>query len=271
MREILKLNDSQYFGDKEHVSKSWLDLLEKSPAHLHTYLLCGRPQGESAAFRVGKMVHKYILEYDVFFESYIMEPLGCNKRTNAGKKLLLDFQVENAGKIIISQKEYKFLEDIRHIVLSNHFARNILFMIGNQYEIAVKWTAYNGVKCKAKADIFNPPESIVVDLKTFGNYKDFTDSIRDYRYEVQAAHYLDGFQAKRFIIIAVSKKLDWCECFELDKGYLESGLTKRNKNLDQYKLMHDGLWSGSSCPGVTHPTILSNPDDYQNDDVEFDL
>lgn len=266
MREILKLADEDYFGDRDHVSKSWLDLLDKSPAHLNTYLECGYLKKDTEAFRVGKMIHKYVLERNDFFNVYAIEPDDVNRRTNIGKRALCDFALINKSKIIITQQEFEFCSDLMTVIASNRCARKLLIEAANNYEVAVRWVADNGVKCKAKADIFNPITKCVIDLKTFGNYKDFTDSIRSYRYDVQGAHYLDGFQADRFIIIGVSKKLDWCECLELDRSYLDAGLIKRNINLDQYKSMNEGRW-----PGCDIPTVLSNPDGYENDDVEFDL
>lgn len=265
MPNILKLTDEEYFSDKTHVSKSMLDLLEKSPAHLATYLKLGNPR-QTAALEFGRMFHKYILEHGTFFDFYCVLP-KFNRRTTNGKLDEVKFKFDNKQKICIELSELEYLDKMREVVLCNRCARLYINHSDSQKEIAVKWKSSNGVLCRAKADIFNDSRRVLVDLKTYDNRNDFISSIIKYRYDVQAAHYCEGFEVDDFMIIAVSKQLDCCEVFQFTNYDILTGNTKRNKNLDEYKIIiENDMW-----PGHDEPLILNLPESYDENDVEFDL
>lgn len=259
-----KEKEEEYFSDTEYVSKSMLDLINKSPAHLKTYIENhGKYDVDSAALRFGRMTHKFILENDKFFNHYAILPTDINKRTNEGKSKYKEFIYNNSGKEVITESEINDLDKLYEIFLSNPFARSLLE--NSEKEISCRWNSeIENIRCKAKADGYSEKNDFVFDLKTFDSRMSIQDSIEKYRYNVQAVHYTEGFKVKNFYLIALSKNFDCCEVIELSKNLLNEGKFLREKNLYSFRqfLTDEGI------EGWDFPRIL---DSRHYDEVEFDL
>jgi hypothetical protein len=72
------------------------------------------------------------------------------------------------------------------------------------------WTdPLTGLPCKAQTDLWLANSGLLVDIKTTNarTYREFLASCVDYRYDRQAAYYLDGTPgARRFVFIGVQKQ-----------------------------------------------------------------
>ena len=69
-----ELSNAQYHADREYVSKTWLDKINRSPAHLKAYL-DGFSSFQSPAMALGSLVHEAVLEPELFESKYCIEPI----------------------------------------------------------------------------------------------------------------------------------------------------------------------------------------------------
>ncbi len=94
---------------------------------------------------------------------------------------------------------------------------------------------------------------MIVDIKTVsdGSESEFVRSITNYRYHLQAAHYLEGFRTLepsrdwQFVFITVETGIPYrCRVFRLDEEALRLAAYRRTALLESYKLrMASGDWS----------------------------
>ena len=130
----------------------------------------------SPALRFGKSVHELFLEPEKFdFRTY------TGPERMEIMKMKSSF-MEVARDLITGEKEVEYFYD------------------------------YLGFRCKMKADIINPDEGVITDLKTTAktNLQDFQAAAMEYSYNRQAAWYLDAPPVRlklinKFRIIAICK------------------------------------------------------------------
>lgn len=247
----------------EGVSKSQLDLIHKSPAHYYHNVLNRHEQKESAAFKIGRLAHLAVLEPEVFNETTAMAP-PCDRRTKAGKETWASFSKDNVGKDILKEEEYRQLRAIQASVTRHPAANLLLSGVGPTRELSVYWnqrvepsvrfpTLEKDVLCRCRPDLLIPPKSIgnerggiIVDLKTTkdASPEGFKKSVRMFRYDVQAAWYLDGVNkgfAKgeqmfaTFIFIAVEKEPPYgVGVYQLDEPDVAKGRDAARYDLETY-------------------------------------
>ena len=189
-------DDDYYYSDKEYVSNSMLNLLNKSPQTLAQFIEHG---GEvTPAMNFGKAFHSSILEP----EKFITDVAIYDGKTKRGKAWD-EFSSENKDKTIITAVEFECIKGMEGAITSGE-AANLLEGI---YEKAHVWE-FDGIKCKGKVDIYDPISNTIIDIKTTGDksLSSFRGSAYKYGYHRQAAFYLDGFEADTFIFIVIEKK-----------------------------------------------------------------
>lgn len=209
---MVNMTNEEYHTEKEHISKSGLDRIHKSPFHFKNRV----EQPDAPHFLIGRATHHFILEPDTFGDHYCVGP-----NVNKNSKVWKEFVDGHTGKDILSAAEIEMLEGMEESVLNHPEAGNILAHLGH-FEKSF-FTELHGVKVKCRPDWYsreiwspklNRNTRIVVDLKTArsAEQRPFTNSIfyEDYRYHVQAAFYLDvldafGIKADSFIFIVVEK------------------------------------------------------------------
>lgn len=81
------MTNSEYHANKA-VSKSDLDLINRSPLHYINAVKNPKEQTESMLF--GSVVHKLVLEPETFAAEYIAAP-KCDRRTKEGKARWQEF------------------------------------------------------------------------------------------------------------------------------------------------------------------------------------
>lgn len=213
------------------VSKSLLDKLAKSPLHAKAYL-DGIAEPPTPAMQFGTALHTAVLEPDRFASEYAT--WEGDRRTKDGKaayeKLLA------SGKSIISVADYDVITAMLSSILQHPIAGNLLK--GGVVENSIFWThPRTGLECKARPDYWIQDNDLIVDLKTTEDASPagFARSIAAYRYHVQAAHYLDGAHAARFLFIAIEKKAPYAVgVYELDAEALTLGQAMRERDIEQY-------------------------------------
>lgn len=231
MSELLQIPAEQYHADRQHVSKSWLDRLKQSPAHLRHYLDTAKV--ETKALRVGRIVHCAILEPDIFARDFVIKP-KFDGRTTVGKTGLAEWEAANAGKMDVTVAEFEMAKGIRESVMAHKGARALLERTGAAEQSAFWNNPESGVDCKCRPDYIH---DFIVDLKTTedASPEAFKWSIKKYRYHIQAAQYTEGTQRERFVIIAAEKSPPYgVAVYLLDDGDVATGMEQRRRELDLY-------------------------------------
>lgn len=188
-----KLNDEEYFK-AEGLSNSFLLQFNRSPLHA----LIGKEK--TKAMSDGTLLHKFILENEEFYKTYVIAPEGM---TDCRLKEYKDFSKENEGKEIILYSDFQGLEQIKqnidnYILVDNTTVKDIFDL--SQSEIAFFWKEPVNEKIvlrKGKADLLylGLEYNICFDLKKTENCLDFWRSVRKYQLDRQAATYIDGVTA----------------------------------------------------------------------------
>ena len=220
------------------VNKSTLWNLRKSPAY---YKWClEHPQEDTAAFKFGRAVHAAILTPAAYKRDFAVVPAGIDRRTKAGKEEYQAFLDASAGKEIITAEDAETVAGIVKAFKKNPDA--VALLKGTKREKPLFWTDDNDVDCKCRIDAFK--SGIMVDLKTAADAETDTfcrEAIR-YGYDVQAAHYIDGYQHKvssvrpdwYFIVIEKAEPYS-INILKADIGFLDYGYMRRLELIEKLK------------------------------------
>lgn len=233
------------------ISKSGLDLIDRSPAHY----IAGRtePRKETPAMTFGTACHAYVLEPHTFNKRYITLLEKIDRRTKEGKAQWATFQAEAGDREVLERETFENLVSIGINIMNHPVASELLDEKVGKAELSVFGNIW-GVDVKCRPDWLRE-DGIVVDLKTTDNASPsaFAKSCASYRYHVQAAYYTDilatiGQDIKAFVFIAVEKTAPYAVgVYEIDAEAIEAGREAYQRNLDTYKrCMESGHWPAYS-------------------------
>ncbi len=181
---------ASFYHSLPYVSSSYLKKLRNNPFSAQ------QPTEVTAAMNVGSAVHVYVLEGEAaFFDEFSVAP-SCDKRTNAGKAQLAEFQANNIGKTIITIEEFETVLAC-HKSLNEHPLSSLFLMeSAGQPEVSLIWDdKKTGLRCKARLDrLPDNSKKTAFDLKTCrdASRRGFMRSICDLNYDIQAGHYVNG-------------------------------------------------------------------------------
>lgn len=196
------------------ISKHMLDTFNANPER-YKYEI-ENPEAtrdDSPALRFGEAFHTLVLEPKKFKENYVEIPDTIKVRRG---KAYEEFALENAGKTLLLPDEMKRLKDMFKALRSNETARGLLYGKEGVNELTMLFHCEeaNNRACKARADRVLIDDRTIIDLKTTANAspKDFVWQVARFRYDVQAAFYIDAAEKAltldgwRFAIVAVEKE-----------------------------------------------------------------
>jgi exodeoxyribonuclease VIII len=217
----MTISNADYHADPA-ISASQLKEISKSPFHYwKRYVDPDRsPSEPTAAMRLGSLVHCAVLEPKELLQRYAVGP---DRRTKEGKataeKMLAD------GIEPVSASDFEQALSMAAAVHSHSTAGLLLGMSG-QAEQSFWWDDIaTRLRCKCRPDWFDG--ELIVDLKTCQDASPagFGKSVANFGYQIQAAHYLAGTLAKRFIFVAVEKTYPFAVgVYELDPEALVHGI-----------------------------------------------
>ena len=229
------MTEEQY-RKAEGVNKSTLWYLRRSPAHYKYYL--ENPPEDTAAFRFGRAVHAAILTPAAYKRDYAIIPEGIDRRTKAGKEEYQAFLNASAGKETISADDAETIKGIVRAFKKNRDAVELLK--GTKRERPIFWKDDNGILCKCRIDAYKA--GIMIDLKTAADAQTDTfgrEAVR-YGYDVQAAHYIDGYQHKisairpEWYFIVIEKAEPYAvNILRADIGFIDRGIILRQELIEQ--------------------------------------
>ena len=209
--------DENYYSDTEYVSNSMLSRLKDSPKNLAHYLLHGAETTPAMIF--GRAFHCWVLEPDVFWDNIAVFE-GKTRRGNAWN----DFCKENENKDIITTSEMSKFQELSKIL---HASEDIQGLLEGVKEAPMVWLdETTGIKCKGKADVFSKKANTIIDIKTTtkASLNEFRRHAYKYGYNRQAAFYMDGFGADRFMFIVIEKSAPYnFGIYECSQEFINSG------------------------------------------------
>ncbi len=259
--EVISDLPNHEYHRHESISKSGLDLIARAPAiYQHRR---ANPLPPTPAMRMGTLVHLAILEPDKLYSECIVAP-DINRRTNAGKAEWEAFQIAAEGREVVTVEEIDQLVAIRDAVRAHPAASTALGMI-REVETSIFWTDPDtGIRCRCRPDAILT-NGLILDVKTTKDARpdEFSRSIANYRYHVQAAFYSAGYEAafgeppKGFVFLAVETEAPHlCAIYVASREMKLRGTADYRRDLDALKLCREtGEWPG--LPTV--PTVLELP------------
>ena len=222
------ISNADYHADPA-VSASHLKTVMQSPYHFWSrYVDENRvAMVPTQAMRLGSLTHCAVLEPDELTKRYQLAP---DRRTKEGKAAV----VEMAADVIEAVSEADLAQALQmDDVRSNSTAA--LLLANGQAEQSFWWDDIaTGMRCKCRPDWFDG--ETIVDLKTCQDASPagFAKAVAAFHYQLQAAHYLCGTLAKRFIFVAVEKSAPFATaCYELDAQAMVHGSVLRHNALQR--------------------------------------
>ena len=226
-----QLSNEQYHQGAG-VSKSGLDLIDRSPAHFKA-----KAFESTRAMEIGTAIHCAVLEPSVYATQYAV--IDCEDRRSAIYKAACK---ERDASLVLTQAEGDRISGMHDAVYAHGPARAIMDAPGrNELSVYAK-DPETGVLVKCRFDRLLDC-GIAADLKKTQDARPdaFTKAIDNYRYYVQAAFYMDVYrwatgealQAFKFIAIEESAP-HGCRVYQIDDLSIEFGRMAYRSALNTY-------------------------------------
>ena len=218
-------DDVFYYGylGKHALSSSSCKKLIESPKSYSASLT--EPSSDSQPLRDGRLTHLCVLE------PHRLEEFTFIEGTKASKNFKL--AAEELGRdLVYTNLELNKAQKIAKAVLANKEAAGLLS--GCEFEIPAIGD-FMGLPFRGKADA--KKGGTIIDLKTTANINDFEYSAKKYSYDLQAALYLDLFDADDFIFLVVDKRTLDIGIYpvKINDGFINAGMQKLQVATDAYK------------------------------------
>lgn len=145
---------------------------------------------------VGSAIHCRVLDgLDVFLGKYVRRPDDTGASSGDKAKATKAFKAQlMSHQILLNADDWSMVEAVGDLITAHPDLRNLF--TGGDHEVSVFWVNEHGIPCKARFDVLKPRG--IADLKSVANERGMKFDIkcmlhiRDYRYDIQAAHYLEG-------------------------------------------------------------------------------
>lgn len=211
------------YDQEDALSFTGLKELLKSPAHYQHFRTAVRE--ETKALIIGSATHSAVLTPDLFKDAYAMAP-ECDRRTSEGKAVWKAAQdALKPGQKVLSFDDYKQVMDIADAVTKIWNAGPDAWN-----EAPLFGTTEHGTPIKGIPDCISA-DGWIWDLKTTSDGIDERSALRtilNYKYHVQAAHYIRLAQCHRgdingHRIIMVEKDTLQVAMYEIAGEVLQAG------------------------------------------------
>jgi exodeoxyribonuclease VIII len=236
------------YATAKALNQSRLKSLLISPAHF-----AADGHKESTALSFGRLAHELTLTPRGFRNRFVIWDGG--RRYG---KAWDQFQADNAGKEIVTQADYDAAKLMAKSVRSSDLGRQYIAKPGTGLsEVSLFWTeTIDGVELTLKSRLDHVhPDMGIVDLKTTTarNREEFAREAAKWRYEMQVAYYLRGWEAvtgtrlanHEFTFLVVEKGTNIVSAYWLPADVLAIGRDQVNHALRRYvECVKSGRWPG---------------------------
>lgn len=231
---IIRNMPNEVYHAHDNVSKSSLDLFDRSPAHLHF----AEPFKSSRAMVIGTAIHTALLEPERFEKEYLLLESVTDRRSSVYKDAIKHTSEE---KVLVST-EAKNVKSMTETAKAN-----VYFMIyaSEGYEVELSFfgiCSITGEAVRCRFDMLTK-SGRALDLKKTSDARpaEFSKSVFNYRYHVQHAFYshvykcVTGEDLKSFEFFAVEETSPHTNAiYSLCEETLELGNYYMMKNLKDY-------------------------------------
>lgn len=271
MSIVYDLPIETYHDDRESISKTGLDLIDKCPAIFRAWQSPDAPKREPKPGQLeGHLAHCAILEPDQFKLRYAVPPKDAprkptEKQWNAEKpsaksiaamEWWSQWALDNQQKLPITFGQYEVAmcqaESVRELPEIREFLSR------GRAEVSGYWTdSITGMKCRCRPDFVHPSRNnsvVLLDVKTCGDASkaEFARVAGRKRYHVQDAFYSGGYsvaanvEVEKFIFIAVESEWPYVAAsYELGAESREEGFLECHRLLDIYEeCLRTNVWPG---------------------------
>ena len=201
---------------------------------------------ESAALSHGTRLHRWLEVGDQLFDELVVPPADTLTDTGLVGKKAQQWAAENAaGRQVVTPKEFGQLRNEVAAIRSHKAARRLIDA-AIAHEISVRWTSEDGDFLRCRPDLCT--EEAWVDLKTTRETDirgSFWNSVKDYGYHAQDAHYQWGMEALGmearpliFIVVSTAAQHD-CEVVTLPQEMVAAGRRRLLQSLADIRLRID--------------------------------
>jgi exodeoxyribonuclease VIII len=224
------ISDEVYHSIKA-IGGSKLKLIKKSVFHfLSSYIQEPEP---TTSMKRGSLLHLSILQPSVFKSKIML----CDVDSKA-KKEYKDMAKENPEKTILTNSEYEIIKGMSNAIINNSIALKTIQGVKTEVTAFAK-DPETGLILKARPDVEG--EDYLLDYKTTqsSQHRDFSNTIGEYWYNVQAAHYMEiyrlaGRPKKYYLFLAQETQYPYvASTYVLDTDALEHGYKVRRHCLDR--------------------------------------
>lgn len=244
--------NADYHADNGVSSTQLKDVATKTPAHA-----LARRNGEqkdTPALVFGDALHVAVLEPDRYPTSHMRGPDG-DGRSKQAKEARAALAADHPDATILPPAVFDAVEQIAAKVREHPRFESLL--TGGQAETSGYWTdEETGLACRIRPDYMHPASPLLVDLKTTldASPKGFQRALTTYGYHIQAAFYLDGFEAieacpcRDFVFVAVEKTPPYAVAiYRLDDAAVEYGRRQYRRALRTIAdCIESGTWPAYS-------------------------
>jgi len=241
---------NEVYHNLDVISKSGLDLIDRSPAH-YAY----RSTYESTrALEIGTAVHSAVLEPDLFKQTYMLLKDVTDRRSSEYKQA----SKQMGGEYVLTGKEAVMVQMIQDSINMNYQAVKMLSSGRAELSIFAR-DPVTDVLVMCRLDWLSD-DLTALDLKTTTDIRDFHKSCANYRYHVQQSFYCDVFEwatgqrLDAFKFLAVEKDLPCINrIFTLDTPSVDYGRKLYRQNLNEYaQCLKNDFWP---MPSMDEETI----------------
>lgn len=232
---------------------NWSTLKALAVSPLYFKYRLDHPEPDKPAWRIGRALHCSVLEVARWLTDYVGAPDFGDLRFKENKAAKTTWLAENAGREVLSFKEWENITNAGQAARAHRVAGNLLSEWRN--EEVITWTdADTGLACKGRVDHFT--SGSLIDLKKARDVSPwrFSRAVADYLYAGQLAHYFDGAiaagvippDAERPIIVAVQIEPPYdVACYRLSAGALAAGRELRRQLLRKFvECQAADVWPG---------------------------
>lgn len=235
-----------YHSDPDSISKSGLDLINRSPAH---YFFAPHKE-PTRAMQLGTALHTAILEPETFARDYMLLRDVKDRRSAAYKDAVKTHGPDN----VLTGPEADSVAGMQESVYANTKAANLIKGCEHKEISVFAECPITGVRLRCRFDGLSLKGNYAIDLKTTRDARpdEFSKSIYNYRYHVQDAFYryvflcATGGELDRFEFIAVENEIPHVTMiYQLDDISRAIGESGFKSDLSVVKeCLTAGIWPG---------------------------
>ena len=252
------MNSKDYQG-MFYISSHWLISCLISPAECwRKYLDPNRPVQETTdAMRFGTLVHCLMLTPKMFEQEFLVADF--ERKSMIGKTHYTELLA--TGKIIVKPGEIKKAKTIITALKANSEARKLL-TAGSKEITLVKPREIGLLPLKARLDVLNKKNKMVVEFKTTYSLRAIETAIERYRYLLSASFYMHLSKSTcfKFVFVQTSEPYE-IAILDVSKEQLQNGKEQWQAALKKF----DDCWKTNYWPEAE----ITPKVDSENDTVYY--